>query len=472
MQELHNVRSGSVSMQLPFLDRDEETDRLERLLERREGSLGVLYGRRRCGKSRLLRELLPPQRSVYYVGDDRESALQRAALAVEVARILPGFDRVSYPEWDALFARWWESAPRGTVLALDEFPALAAQAGELPSVLQKYVDRGADSGLHLLLAGSSQRMMQGLVLDRSAPLFGRAAEILKISPLAAGWIREALGFRSPVRAVEAYAVWGGIPRYWELAADREGLESAIRDLILSPLGVLHEEPMRLLLDDLRDTAQAASILSLIGQGCHRASEVAARLGKPATSLSRPLGRLLEMGLVERETPFGTPQRSSKRTLYRIADPFLRFWFRFVEPNRSRLGARQLSAVERDVASRFPHLVGEVWEELARASVPRLDVLGRSWGPASRWWGAGVDRRPLEVDVVAESEDRGHLLVGEVKWSPPKDVPRLLGELERKAERLPFVEGRAVVTALWLKGAARGAAKSRVVTPGRVLDVLA
>src|SRR4029078_9134171 len=107
--------------------------------------------------------------------------------------------------------------------ALDEFPSLVTVAGELPSLLQKYLDRETDRGVHLLLTGSSQRMMQGLVLDRSAPLFGRASEILKISPLPVGWIEEALKLESPERAVETYAVWGGTPRYWELARDHPNL---------------------------------------------------------------------------------------------------------------------------------------------------------------------------------------------------------------------------------------------------------
>lgn len=456
-------------MRLPFLDRQEEAARLRRLVERPEGSLGVLYGRRRCGKSRLLREILPPDRSVYYVGDERESALQRAGLAAEIARLLPGFDRVAYPEWEALFARWWDEAPPGTVLALDEFPALASASSELPSVLQKLLDRYPERRLHLLLAGSSQRMMQGLVLDRTAPLYGRASEILKVSPLAAGWIGEALSLRGGAKAVEAFSVWGGTPRYWELAADHQDLEAAVRALVLSPLGVLHEEPSRLLRDDMRDAAQAASILSLIGQGCHRASEIAGRLGKPATSLSRPLQRMIEMDLIERETPFDAPTRSSKRTLYRVADPFLRYWFRFVAPHRSRLEARQVAGVEQEISRRFAHHVGEVWEELARASVPRQELFGRTWGPASRWWGPGLDRRPLEVDLVAESAEMDALLVGEVKWASPRDADRLLKELGRKAERLPFVKGREVVLALWLRGSAPG--EGQVITPRDVLAFL-
>lgn len=458
-------------MKLPFLDRQEEAARFRRLLDRAEGSLGVVYGRRRCGKSRLLREILPPGRAVYYVGDDREGSLQRASLAVEIGRLLPGFERVTYPDWDSLLARWWQEARPGTVLALDEFPSLVAVAQELPSLLQKRLDRESERGLHLLLSGSSQRMMQGLVLDRTAPLFGRASEILKISPLPAGWIGEALSLPSAESAIETYAVWGGTPRYWELAGDHPDLRTAIRSLVLSPLGVLNEEPSRLLLDDMRDTTQAASILSLIGQGCHRISEIAARLGKPATALSRPLQRLQDMDLVTRELPFAEEPRGSKRTLYKISDPFLRFWFRYVEVNRSRLGAGQVAAVEEEIGERLGHHIGEIWEELARASAPLLRLGGKTWGPAGRWWGPGLDRQPLEVDLVAQSSDGGSILVGEVKWSAPRDPERLLAQLEDKARRLPLAAGRETVLALWLKTPAGGRTADRVVTPRQVLEVL-
>jgi uncharacterized protein len=458
-------------MKLPFLDRREEARRLRGLFDRAEGSLGVLYGRRRCGKSRLLREILPAGRFVYYVGDDREGNLQRASLATEIGRLLPGFERVTYPDWEALLERWWSAAPSGSVLALDEFPSLVAVAHELPSLLQKHLDREGDRAVHLVLSGSSQRMMQGLVLDRSAPLFGRAGEILKISPLPAGWIQEALTLKLPEQAVEAYSVWGGTPRYWELAGDHEDFWSAVRSLILSPLGVLYEEPARLLLDDMRDTTQAASILSLIGQGCHRISEIAARLGKPVTALSRPVQRLLDMDLITRELPFGEAPRSSKRTLYKISDPFLRFWFRFIEVNRSRLGAGQVAAVEDEIVQRLGHHVSEVWEELARASVPFLPLGGRAWGPAGRWWGPGLDRRPLEVDVVAEANDGRTVLVGEVKWSAQRDARALLAELATKARWLPVAAGKELVLAVWLRAPIDGPDAARVVTPRQVLDVL-
>ena len=159
-------------MRLPFLDRREEHSRLTRAFSRKTSTLCCLYGRRRCGKSRLLQEVLPADRSVYFVADERESPLQRAALAQAMASILPNFDAVSYPDWSSLLERWWQESPANTILALDEFPYLVQGSPELPSLLQKLVDRGHDKARHVVLCGSSQRMMHGLVLDAAALLYG------------------------------------------------------------------------------------------------------------------------------------------------------------------------------------------------------------------------------------------------------------------------------------------------------------
>jgi AAA+ ATPase superfamily predicted ATPase len=464
-----NVHPGRWAM-LSFLDRRAELGRLRSLFARREPSVGVLYGRRRCGKSRLLLEALPPGRSVYHVADDRESPLQRTAVAKELAGLIPGFDGVTYPDWDALLGRAWSEAPPGSVLALDEFPALVAAAPELPSLLQKYIDRRA-RGPHLVLAGSSQRMMQGLVLDRTAPLFGRAREILRVTPLGCGWIRRALGLDDDRMAVEAFAMWGGVPRYWELAAEHGAADEALKVLVLDPLGVLHEEPRRLLMDDLREVAQASSILALIGGGSHRLSEIAARLGKPATSLSRPLDRLLELGLVRRDIPFGSSVRDTKRSLYGIADPFLRFWFRFVEPNRSRLAAGQAATVAREIRVTLPRHVAGVWEDLVRESIARRPLLGRTWGPARSWWGPGNDRNPMEIDVVAESVDGGALLLGEASWARDAHPGTLLQSLRRKAANFPLARGHALRLAVWTSTGGQSRGAGRVFGPAEVLRAL-
>jgi AAA+ ATPase superfamily predicted ATPase len=453
---------------LPFLDREEELKRLERALGGAASALVCLYGRRWCGKTRLIQQGLRGREAVYYVGDDREEALQRGELAREIGRLLPGFDSVEYPDWASILDRWDREAPARAVLVLDEFPFMVGATPALPSVLQKFVDRRRTKARHLVLAGSSQRMMAGYLLDASAPLYGRARELMKIEPLAPRWIGPALGLRTAREAVTHYAVWGGVPRYWELAVERGGLDRAVIDLVLSPLGVLYREPARLLLDDLRDTRQAASILSLIGRGCHRVSEIAARLQRPATSLSRPLGVLMEMGLVRREIPFGRSVRDTKKTLYRIDDPFVRFWYTFVEPNRALLEAGRPASVWRDAQERFRHHLAGVWEDLVRASLPRVEIGGRRFGPAGRWWGSGTDRKPLELDVVAASgEDR--LLVGEVKLScTAAEARAVLTGLQERAARLPAAKSKRVECVLWVLEQRRPLGMEWVYGPDAVL----
>jgi AAA+ ATPase superfamily predicted ATPase len=433
---------------LPFLDRQPELERLRRALTARASSLAVVYGRRRCGKSRLILEALAGHPYVYYVADEREPLLQRRSFAKAVAELIPGFDRVEYPDWESVFDRWMEARPKNAILAIDEVPYLVAASPELPSILQKRID-ATKSSLHLILCGSSQRMMHGLVLDANAPLYGRARELIKVAPLSAGWIGRALGVRSPMGMLEAYAAWGGIPQYWELASEVGPTQKALFDLVLDPLGVLRDEPLRLLLDDLRDVAQASSILTLIGEGCHRLSEIAARLGKPATSLSRPIARLVDLGLVRREEPLDTHHRDTKRSRYVIDDPFLSFWFRFVEPRRGLIEARQKNILRRELKAFWPIHLGDVWEHLARECVAHLQVGKRHWRPASRWWGPGLDRSPLEIDIIAESDDGNALLIGEAKLRMKAgDWERELLSLRTKAALCPLAAGRELTTCIF------------------------
>jgi hypothetical protein len=183
--------------------------------------------------------------------------------------------------------------------------------------------------------------------------------------------------------------------------------------VLDPGGALHDEPARLLLDELPPALGLRPILDAIGGGAHKLTEIAARIGTPATSLARPLARLAEMGMVIRETPFGEPERSTKRALYRLADPFLRLWFAVVAPKRALLAHAPQKTRLTLFDARAPHLDAASWEELCRAAVPRLGkVLGVDFGVAKRYWGGSGP----EWDVAAQSVEGRTFLLGEVKWT--------------------------------------------------------
>lgn len=459
-----------------FLDRSDELSRLRRALDGHDNGLVCVYGRRRLGKSRLLHELLRHRAGVYYVGDDLDARVQRAALAREMDRVIPGCSEAAYPGWAELLGRFWRDAPDGAPLVLDEFPTLVHVSPELPSVIQKLLDRREGRHRVLLVSGSSQRMMMGLVLDGAAPLYGRARELLRLGPLPPRWLGRALHLRTAAEVVETWAQWGGVPRYWELAARYRNHREAVRELVLDPGGVLHDEPRRLLSDELESTTRAQSVLTLIGQGAHRVSEIARRLGQPATTLSRPLAQLVELGFVRREIPFGASERDSKRSLYRIDDPLLRFWFRFVEPNRSRLAARAFVAVERDIARDLPHHEASVWEDLVRAAIPRAPIARSHFGVASRWWGRDAAGEMRELDAVAVADDDpDHILVVEVKRVvDPAELPRLIHQLRQKVEGIRDLAARRItvgVAALRGLEGRHGARGVAVIRPEAVVRAL-
>lgn len=404
---------------MQFLDRRHERDRLDALLARAPG-LGVVYGRRRIGKTRLLVEWCHARDGTYAVADRSAPPLQRRYLAQALSARFPGLADPVWPDWGSLLAaiaRAARSASWRGPLVLDELPYLVESSPEIASVLQRWIDHDArEARLVVVLAGSSQRMMQGLALDANEPLYGRASEVLRVGPLAAGHATALPGVSSPREVLAFTTAWGGVPRYWELAASVAAPAPARVDaLVLDPAGPLHDEPDRLLLEELPPAEALRPVLDALGAGASRVSEVAARIGRPATSLQHPLARLAELGLVAREVPYGEPARSGKRSLYRIADPFLRLWFRVVAPHRAELAVVRPEGRRALLARHWTALEAATWEELCREAVPLLDgstALGAlgPWGPASRWW-RGAEP---EWDVVARSLDGRRWLVGEAR----------------------------------------------------------
>ena len=452
---------------LTFVNRISEQNRLKKALNRPTASFVVVYGRRRCGKSRLVKQVLSAG-DCYFMADQSEATQQRALLAKTVSTIVESFDKVIYPDWNTFFETLNLRLNKRITLCLDEFPYLVKSVPELPSIIQRLFDSKERLNFSLILCGSSQQLMHGLVFDSAAPLFGRADEIMKIKPMQVRYLQEVLQV-SATEAVEEYSVWGGIPRYWELRLTEKSLFDAIGNHLLHSQGMLYDEPLRLFLDDMRDTVHSFTILSLIAGGCHRISEIAARLEKPATHLSAPLEKLLMLGYIERNVPFGENPKNSKKSLYKIADPFLNFYFRFIVPNRSFIEMDRTDAAVKQIKEQFDQYVSWYWERMCREAVPFLEINGVHFGAAAGYWGTPAKNRPIEIDVVAESFDGKHVLVGECKWQEKTiNVQQLISELEEKSALLPFVKNKTIIPVLFLKNSTENEKEGTVFLPKDVL----
>lgn len=435
-----------------FVDRIEEGERLNKALTGNATSFVVLYGRRRLGKSTLLKRVLT-ENDTYYLADQTEAIHQREILAKMIANVIDGFDKVIYPNWDALFDTLnsrldSDRLGRKFTLCIDEFPYLVSACPELLSILQKKVD-SKELKYNLIVCGSSQQLMYGLVQDSTSPLYGRADVILKIAPIKLPYIQQALNL-SDIAAIEEYAVWGGVPRYWELRESDHSLLDSIKNNLLSVNGTLYEEPMKLFKDDINDIVKTSTIMSYVGLGANKLSEIAGRCGEASTNLSRPLAKLIALGYLEKEIPFGEDEKNSKKSLYKISDPFMNFYFRFIVPNRSFIELGRIKPILSTYEKEFTSYVAYYWEKLCREAVSGNEVDGITYGIARRWWGSVSRTEKIELDIVAESLDKKYLLVGECKWTTGENSDRLLSELKAKAGKLPFAQNHIIVPKLFLK----------------------
>lgn len=462
--EHNNCRRNIV---MEFVNRIEEQKRLREVLNSNKSTFTVIYGRRRLGKSTLITKVLG-SKDVYYLADQTEAQLQRENLSKMIAHTIPNFDKVIYPDWGTFLDAINDRTTERFTLCIDEFPYLVNSSSDLPSILQNRID-SKKLNFNIIICGSSQQLMYGLALDATSPLYGRANAILKINPIKVSFIGEALSLSS-VESIEEYAIWGGVPRYWELRDGFESMRKAIEYNVLSVNGTLYEEPIKLFKEDIKDIVKTATIMSYIGGGANRLSEIAARCGEPATNLSRPLAKLIELGYLTKEIAFGESEKNSKKSLYKIADEFVAFYYKFIAPNRSFIEIGRVKPINAQLDSSLSGFIGEYWKRVCREAVSGNEIDGITYGMARRWWGAVSREESIELDVVAESLDKKYLLVGECKWTAGENTTKLLSDLRAKAEKLPFAKDHKIVTKLFLKTAPEGSLDD-VYLPGDVIGMV-
>lgn len=439
---------------MKFIDRQKEQQRLKELLHRDSSQFIIVRGRRRIGKSALIGRVLDND-DIYYEADRTAAPNQMRVFSQVVSTQFPGFGDAIYADWKALLKAINHRVTGPLTVCLDEFPYLVENTPALPSIIQGLLDDDKDPlRFNLILCGSSQQMMYNLTHDESSPLFGRDDSDFNMRPIAAQFLSEALNL-DPTETVENYALWGGVPRYWKLREGCSSLRDAIDTHIFSNMGTLYEEPHHLFRDDIRDPVKTSTIMSIVGNGIHRLSEIASRCNEPATNLSRPLAKLLDLGYLEKDIPFGESAKSSKKSLYQIADPFLSFYYRFVPANRSFIEMDRRLPLEAALDSQLASHIGYWWEHLCRDAVSGNRIDGIVFGKASRWWGKvlieGEEKpRDVELDIVAESIDGKSILIGECKWTTGENGRVLTNQLEKLAKSLPFTQGKQLIVKLFTK----------------------
>lgn len=421
-----------------FVDREIELTQLQTLYTSGRAELFVLYGRRRVGKTELLRAFCADKPHLFFIATLSSDHDQLATFSQQVYRLTHATvpDGFTYPSWEAAL-RALADLPGRVIVVMDEFTYLISGNKALPSILQKVWDETLrNSQVMLILCGSYIGMMETEVLGYQAPLYGRRTGSALLEPLTLRAVSAFFPNYSPVERLEAWAVLGGMPYYLSAFSDQINIFTNIRQHILERQGLLFAEPRLLLLEELREPRNYFSILRAIAFGRTRLNEIALGAGvgnSPITS--RYLDILQQLRLVERRVPATESQpEKSKKGLYHIADPFLRFWFRYVHPYQSSLDLGMAEGIlTQRVRPTFDQFVSYAFEEAARAYVAQLGQRGQLAFLPERignWWEAQA-----EIDVVAISDLERSVLVGECKWSHTLVGLDIFEDLRRKTRQM-------------------------------------
>lgn len=419
-----------------FLNRENEIKTLQDLYAAPGSRLVVLYGRRRLGKTSLLREFSRDKSAIYYMADKAAEVSQREALARTMATSLGEslLHQVRYDSWYDLFAAFDRVRdPRcKTVLMFDEYQYLCQTQPAFSSYLQKWWDEHwRDGNVLLILCGSLTSMMYRETLSSASPLYGRTDGHILLRPLPYTHIPAFLDDPAEINCVERFALCGGVPRYLELLAPFATFDEALKEGVLSPTAPLHSEPRYLLQDEIDVPNVCWSLLEAVASGATRISELASRLARPASSLTRYIALLRDLSILEREVPVAEKSPAkSKRGVYTFTDPFLRLWFGCVYPFESffEMQGDNATVMER-LRPRLDQHIQHTYERLCRDytrrhhAVPTETIkVGRQWGPH------------YEIDVAGVNTAHELTLAGECKWSTSPVGLSVLRDLQSKVNQ--------------------------------------
>ena len=426
---------------MTFINRSHELERLERMALSGQKELLVLYGRRRLGKTALLREFARTHKTLFFSCplSTTEEALRLFQLQMADAFNEPLLARTRFAGWPDALAYVFEQAARQNIsVVFDEFPYLMRSVPGIEATLQHLWDAQTEP-VWIGLCGSLLSVMQDKVLGADAPLYGRRTEQLHLGPMS---FREVSLFYPSASFEERayrYAVFGGVPAYAERAARFTSLDEAVTTLILQTDGILYQEPDFLVREELREPGAYFSILHSLAAGMTRPNQIAQDAGVPHSSITKYLDVLGRLQMVRRQVPITekNPERSTKG-IYVLTDPFLRFWFRYVFPYRStlelgRAGELYQSTVKPDLSN----FLGAAYEQICAEEILRNgpSLLGFQAMRMGRYWDS-----KMEIDLVVEDARGEHVAFIECKWSRNVNVKRLLSEVARRADLIPTYAG--------------------------------
>ena len=416
-----------------FINRVSELAILEKMYHSDKAELFILYGRQRVGKTEFLSNFCKDKKSIFFLCDLGSQILLRTSLSFTINQVLFGTDRIHavFNTWEDVFQALGKAAEgERLVVVLDEFPNLvSAHPTVFPALLNLWNQLLQHTNILLILSGSEVGMMEKIVQQLQIGISENRTKHYFLEPFSFKQARLFFQNYEEQDQVRAYATYGGTPAYLSVIDPQTSLQENILNTILNRKTFLYDEARYVLQQEIREPRQYFAILHAIATGKTRLNEIKQATGMDGAHVY--LDALRNLHLIERIVPVTESQPDkSRRGLYRIKDHYLRFWFRFVLPNRSLLErAVGRLVLETQILPEIDHFSALAFEEICHQYFWDIGITGRlPFFPQSigKWWD-----NQNKIDLVILGDQIAELV--DCKWSNQALGSNDLMDLERKAE---------------------------------------
>jgi len=432
---------------MKFYNRVSELRELSHL-NKKKPSFVVVTGKRRIGKTELIRQFMSDN-GVYFFVDDKKNEEQ---LVVEFLDELKS--KYTMPDYaqptniEAFLSLLYDLSKKQSIVAVfDEFQRFMRINPSIINQFQKSWDlKNKDSNLFLIITGSSIGPIKKIFINEQAPLFKRADNILYLKPFSFRQIIEILNdfkINNFEEQLKIYFLFGGIIYYYKLMDkyDVASFDDAINLLILRELAPLNREIDDILIEEFGSSYLAYyEILNALALGKNTKKEMGDYVHVAETSLSPYLNDLINLvSLVSYIIPPTEDILKSKKGRYFLTDNFFLFWFKFIFRNKSYYELNNFSIIKDKIRNelsgyfgyRFESVCREFLLESAEHNALPFEILA-----IDRWWGHTREnkaRLDIEIDLVAINAQKKYILFVECKWQSNVDAEKLLAELKEKSK---------------------------------------
>ena len=393
----------------------------------------AIMGRRRIGKTELIKKYINKKQALYFYVTKKSSQI---LLNDFVGTLKEKFSLVpsEVNSWEDFFNLIFElSKKHRMVIVFDEFQNFANIDKSVFSILQKKIDQYKNlTKAHLIFIGSIQTLMEKIFTQKE-PLYGRIDNFIYLKPFSFTEVMEICHdhkVRDITDILNLFSIFGGVAKYYDFLEKfnlfNQPLNTILKELLISRDTPLSKEGENLLIEEFgSDYERYFDILFCLSIGKTKVSEIASLMRLPVTTISKYLSILVKKyKLVERRNP--RPQKNNRSNRYYLKDIFLRFWFRYIYRNYTKIEIGSYQPILNEFRKTFTVYKGMIFEELARRllykKILEQNIFPDSPREISNYW----DNK-YEFDIY---NDQGKsLLIGEIKLNPRAVNRKLIDKIE-------------------------------------------